>query len=593
MLYSKRYITVIFMLLSLISFGEAQSPVDRNVTVERDFQPVIQDAGKITGLPEIQHVKTTKERVDYSEIYQPLPFEKNMLTLSAEEVLHQRRKASREAFIRLGGGNYWNTVGDVVLPIIKNEKNRLDLILKHVGTFGDKQHALSRGTLDYNHYFSTYDLYAGVAFSHQYFNYYGNNFYGSNGDTITTNNLKGYSDLLSAPQPIYKEQKIDRITRFPQEISLADLANSPLYDMLWRYHAHVGIRSLPNATGKTYNGELNYDLFQSDNGLQENIFKMQYGFSNPVGQNRFGMDFELSNMFYNENDTSKINFWDYYATFTMNPYYLMERPDWYLRAGLKTTFSFIHGRPFNPMPDVSAEWKVLPKLLAVYGGVTGSFSPSTLSSIAEENPYVFSDLRVRDAYTPVNPYFGFKLKPLHNLLLDAFMDYSYIVDQYFFVNKEYHTTDIPGVYSILFTNRFNVLYSNANLFRFGVRANYNFRNTVNVQLKGTYNSWDVKDELHAWMKPAIEADLSTDVRITRNLTASANIFYEGERYAKLGDNPFKMDPKFDINLGAGYSFNRTFSVFAKVNNLLNSKYQQFYGYDVQGINFLLGGAISF
>ena len=248
MLYSKRYITVIFMLLSLISFGEAQSPVDRNVTVERDFQPVIQDAGKITGLPEIQHVKTTKERVDYSEIYQPLPFEKNMLTLSAEEVLHQRRKASREAFIRLGGGNYWNTVGDVVLPIIKNEKNRLDLILKHVGTFGDKQHALSRGTLDYNHYFSTYDLYAGVAFSHQYFNYYGNNFYGSNGDTITTNNLKGYSDLLSAPQPIYKEQKIDRITRFPQEISLADLANSPLYDMLWRYHAHVGIRSLPNAT---------------------------------------------------------------------------------------------------------------------------------------------------------------------------------------------------------------------------------------------------------------------------------------------------------------------------------------------------------
>jgi outer membrane cobalamin receptor len=48
-----------------------------------------------------------------------------------------------------------------------------------------------------------------------------------------------------------------------------------------------------------------------------------------------------------------------------------------------------------------------------------------------------------------------------------------------------------------------------------------------------------------------------------------------------------------VNLGATYTFNQTLSAFAKLNNLLNSKYQQFYGYEVQGINFMLGGAVSF
>jgi outer membrane cobalamin receptor len=49
----------------------------------------------------------------------------------------------------------------------------------------------------------------------------------------------------------------------------------------------------------------------------------------------------------------------------------------------------------------------------------------------------------------------------------------------------------------------------------------------------------------------------------------------------------------DVNLGATYTFNRTLSAFAKLNNLLDSKYQQFYGYEVQGINFMFGGAVSF
>ena len=96
------------------------------------------------------------------------------------------------------------------------------------------------------------------------------------------------------------------------------------------------------------------------------------------------------------------------------------------------------------------------------------------------------------------------------------------------------------------------------------------------------------------MKPAFEADLSADVKVNSKLTVGTNLYYEGKRYAKLGDTLIEeMRPKLDINLGASYSFSGTFSAFAKINNLLNSKYEQYYGYQVQGINFLVGGAVSF
>jgi len=54
-----------------------------------------------------------------------------------------------------------------------------------------------------------------------------------------------------------------------------------------------------------------------------------------------------------------------------------------------------------------------------------------------------------------------------------------------------------------------------------------------------------------------------------------------------------MQDKVDFNLGATYSYNNTISFFGKLNNLFNKKYQDYYGYDVQGTNILLGAAFSF
>jgi len=55
----------------------------------------------------------------------------------------------------------------------------------------------------------------------------------------------------------------------------------------------------------------------------------------------------------------------------------------------------------------------------------------------------------------------------------------------------------------------------------------------------------------------------------------------------------KMNDKVDLNLGVSYNYLNWFTAFAKINNVLNKHYQDYYGYDVQGANVMVGAAFSF
>jgi len=106
--------------LLLMAVGANAQTVDQNVTVEREYQPVIQDAGKISSVPEIIEPAVEKTAVKYTEFNLPLPIGQNIHTLSAAELERQRRKNPNGAFVRVGLGNYFNNMVDFALPVIKN-----------------------------------------------------------------------------------------------------------------------------------------------------------------------------------------------------------------------------------------------------------------------------------------------------------------------------------------------------------------------------------------------------------------------------------------------------------------------------------------
>jgi hypothetical protein len=590
---SKYILPVFLFVLGLPLTIQAQGTIDdRNVTVEREYKPLIQDAGKISSVPEVLEPVVEKTVPRYTDFNLPLNADFNIHNLPAAELQREKRPDAKGGFARFGFGNNSNNLLDFVYPLVKKSDMKLDVSLNHRSTFDAvKTHSTTKGALSFDKYFKTFNLYSGIGAGHEYFKYYGDNFKGDRTlidlDTLATNHGAA----------TYTEQNLSRITRTAQNYSLNSIANDSIGDTFWRFETFAGVRSLPLTEGLRYQAELKYKVFDSRNGLAEHLIHTKAGFNSRDQKNRLGLDIDLYNLMYRSDNPAMLNFWDSYSVFAMNPYYSFERTTWDVRIGVKSSFSFIHGRPFNPSADIHAEWKAIPKYVSIYGGLTGGYDVNTMNNMFTENRYLFPDVRVKDTYTPYEFYAGIKVKPVYNLLLDAYVDYKRIDNQYFFVNKEYKLANssvaLPSADSVLYTNRFNVIYSGASLLKIGIRANYNLRNRLNIQFKGAYNGWDVVSEQYAWNKPKWEADLSTDLRLSRNFTVSANVFVDGERFAKLGDKAVRMRPKVDINFGAAYSYNNWFTVFAKVNNVINNPYQDFYGYQVQGLNMLAGAAFSF
>lgn len=587
-----KMVIVGFIFCSTISINAQDTLLNRNVSVEREYRPVIQDAGKINSVPKTLEPIVDKTPVKYSDFNLPLNAEYNIHLLPAAELLTEKPK-NNEGYARVGFGTYLNTLLDFAYPVINKPDMRLDFSLNHNGTLEQKRfHTNSSADISFNKIFKTIQLYATVGGGHEYFKYYGNN---SNLDYDSLIDLN--QTLLKYPDAIYKEVNRAGVNNTAQNFPLSTLVGSPTGDVIWKLNSGIGVSSIPLATDLHYKAEVNYNLFSSVNGLTENIIHTIARFSSPNNKNRMGIDLEMYNMMYASNTIVPLNFWDNYSILTLNPYYNIEKENWNVRLGLKSAFSFVHGNLVNPAADVQAEWKPFPKVLSIYGGISGDYEVNTLTKMYAENSYLNSGIRVNDTYSPYSLFAGIKLKPMNNLFVDAFINFKQIDNQYFFVNKSYKlqssTAPVLLADSIIFSNRFNVVYSNTTLLKIGARISYHLKDFLNVELKGSYNDWNTSSEMYAWNKPVYEAALNANVKVNSSLGLSVNAYYEGGRYAKLGNIAMPMNDVFDINLGATYTFNNWLNAFAKVNNLLNSSYQNYYGYDVQGINFMVGAGFTF
>ena len=153
---------------------------------------------------------------------------------------------------------------------------------------------------------------------------------------------------------------------------------------------------------------------------------------------------------------------------------------------------------------------------------------------------------------------------------------------------------MPGNMNNFFHNRFDVIYSKAQRATVGMRTAWDFKNQVNVYLKGAYHYWNVDGQAHAWQLPAWDADLGASVKINNDISVNTQFIFQEGRYALLSETDgTRMAPVLDLNLGAAYAYRDWMSVFLKVNNILNKKYETYSGYDVQGINAMIGAAFSF
>ncbi|MDR0428368.1 MAG: hypothetical protein LBH12_07160 [Dysgonamonadaceae bacterium] len=575
-----QYFNIVFLSVICFASVHAQSNLDRELTLEREYNPSLRDANKINSLPQIKEPEAPRTKVEFSDYtldYNMAPY---ITSLKAKSYFSDYAAHNKKGYLNLGVSSLIDLDGDLGYQVLNTRKNRLSLYYSHRSSNSkvtylqkDEKQKMKLNDhtfgIDFNHFFDKAKLAADLEYTNAGFNYYG---------------LSSHVDK-----------------------------NKTQSDNLFR--AHLGIYSI-NSTNLSYKLNLHYTFFKqkhavitdlTGDGRKENRLFADFDFNAPFNSTvKFGLGgyikhsmYDISPDIFTTNTEDKIQGNKDYTALSGNPYFLFEGSNWNTRLGVSINTWFGGIKKFMLAPDIKFNWYPVESVL-FYIRATGGFEDNSNYNMFYRNRYIDPNYRIYDSRIPVDGTVGVNFVVFPNFNMEFFGGFKMAKDEHFFIDNSYYgSTIVP-------------LYAESQTFKFGGALNYAYRDIFNIGTKLTFYKWDTKeisglykdttydnnDYLKAWNKPNFEGDVFAGFKIpSAPLRFDANYHIETGRKA-LTENGMnivsqKMKNIHSLNLKANYSVNDSFSVFAQANNLLNQKYDLWYGYPVQKINIIGGISIKF
>ncbi len=569
-------------LVSLIAWAQNDSVINRSVTIEREFQPVITPAGKIIVQPTYMQVDTLPvAEVHYSVYSNPLKTDFNISELDYARTRFVQPRALN-GFLR-GAVGHTATQFDFNYSIRDKKKVRLDLHANHLGQWGRKMLSNSQLGFGLSRLFTNTDLYFDVNARNTFFTRYGGYFQYTDIDKMKGDfvGLDKYSDFSSA-----------------------DKGNH------WEILTKIGVRSLPGRDAQ-YKVQTGYEAFVMTPSMVEHRINTQGMLDWKWNVHHAGAVLEVQNHIYSADlsgfawrESNKLRgdtVINNYHAVKFEPYYAYDGKRLDVHAGVNLDFCIGKGQLFRASPNVTFEAKITPDWLALYGGAVGDYQTSSVREHFEMVRYLHPENEIATtqnrSYIPIDAFLGFKMRPQANLLLDIFAHYVLTKDQVYLL------PDSLGYFNLTGGDNYQ--------WKVGAKANYHYKDIVNISLGGFYAFGKMlNDSLYldngfvavgnilpegvVLDKPTWGINLRVDAKINSKISVYSDNYFGGGKYMLTRHETVLMaKPVIDLNLGAQYNIDKWLSCFLQLNNYINRKHDVFYGYQSQGINFLAGVTWSF
>lgn len=264
-----------------------------------------------------------------------------------------------------------------------------------------------------------------------------------------------------------------------------------------------------------------------------------------------------------------------------------------LVPSIKTEFgNFIVNVGLNYIYDGNKQSALFPEVLLSYGivgpnlqifvGTTQDYFINNLRNTAAINPWLSTDISsVTNAIR--REYFGGVKGQFSFLNYQIKGGYKQISNQVFMLNNR---SDLR--YFDMITDDLNVVFLSGNL---------DFAITDNITLGGwlTQNVFDLNILENAWHLPNLEANAYTKISLLENkLKIKGELFFNDKvDFINKDGEITKSNVLFDLNASVEYKFTEKFGAFVRGINLLDNKYERWYGYPSVGINGMVGVSVVF
>lgn len=554
--YQIALIFALFIGYSCATFAQ-DTTFNRVVTVERDYQPDIQEAQAITTTPTFIQFTPQLNPVVYSTYSAPLSIGYNLHALTAAET--QFRTPNPLNGILGGAFGHRNTHFLFGYSIKQKKKMSLDTYANHNAYWGDDALSQSKLGIQVTRHFSDADLYFGVE---------GNN------DAYTN-----FGDWKSTWQAKTK-------------IGIKSTGSEPI-----QYHIQTG-----------------YQAFFATGYAVEHQICSKFNMSWNNDNHKAGLNAYIQNNLYTATDTTLKEDISARHAIRIEPFYEFKNKNIKIHAGINVDLNIGTGEllsssnniSFAPSPNLNFEWNMMDNIFHVYANATGQYGLGSWEEYLGYNRYLNPLLGLTwdspRAYTPVDAQVGFKIRPAKTLLIDIYGGYAYMLGACNMHAEERYDQEGIAYYSLW--------QDDYQRWKVGANLHYHYRDILEINLGGNYYFYQQEPipsmdpdapyfqearvkGTHVFDRPNWDAYARIEAHIDSKWSVYSENYFAGSRFAYVqqypgGASAVELRPIISLNIGGQYAINRWLSVYLQLNDYLNRKNDIFYGYQEQGLHFLLG-----
>jgi hypothetical protein len=284
----------------------------------------------------------------------------------------------------------------------------------------------------------------------------------------------------------------------------------------------------------------------------------------------------------------------------LNPYIKFQGENYKIDAGVNIVNEFGFAGRFSIFPAAKLEYQIIPKYVRLFVEAKGDVNKSSLRDFYGINPFLGKNLNIQNSLDKLDLSAGLKgtLAPGLGFKADVFRNdvknMPLMVSNFNFDRGQ---------------NRFGVIYDNGTATVTGLNAelDYKLSDDLNIFGRAEYKDYKMASEAQAWNMPKFKLTAGTTININERLRITGSIVFRGASYDKQNDALYTQTYKIpapvstiiqissfaDLSGGVEYKINKQFSVFGRVNNLLNSTNQTWLYYPDYGFNIFGGASYSF
>lgn len=535
------------LILSIPCTAQAQDTVfNRVVTVERDYQPEIEQTQAITTTPTFIQYTPQLNPVVYSTYSNPLSIGYNLHALPASSTKFSTPTPLNGVIE--GALGYRNTHMLFAYQIKHKKKMSLDLYANHDAYWGKDALAQSILGMLATRHFSGADFYFG---------------------------LEGQNEAFA-----YQLDSIAYNAYFP-------------WRTFWNAQAKIGVQSTKK-DGILYRIQTGYNAFFATNHAIEHQVRSYLDFAWKADYHKAGINASVLNAFYTITDTTFTASIAPRHAIHLEPFYEFHSKNIRLHAGVNLDINLGNGQllsgaediSFAPSPNVEFEWHMMDNVFHLYANAHGYFDNGSLQEFTSYNRYLnlHQGLTLQQPrnYTPIDAQLGFKIRPIATMLIDIYGGYAYMMNAY---NMKAILNDANVI------TDYHLWFTNYQRWKVGASMHYHYRDILELNVAGNYYFWTAEQPIYD--RPNWDIKARLDVHIDSKWSIYSDNYFAGSRLAQTTQGDQTLAPIISLNIGGQYAVNRWLVAYLQLNDYLHRRSEYFYGYHSQGIHFLAGVKFKF